>query len=346
MSYLDKFCDFTTEARQSFKETIAAIRWAPTMYSRKGMRYIYIAAGCMLLANAVELVGPYFIGQLAAAHAGMEVNTFNQLLGALALVWIGGTTIERYGNNRREKGWSFNDRAMRINLTREWYKKTPQEILSEDRDVGANQIESGANSLERLQHATYFSGISIVATVFVLTSFLIITDARAGLAISGVLIVNLIVIFYINHAIHKEMKVVGKKMRAIHNQLIEYWKQHTYIVATGNERTVIDWLTDAMKEPWHRDYIAWGVWYAIVDGIRSSLTAIALVYIIYQYSWEWNTATFVSILGWLLIYREQFGQIAQTQRQLTREIEKVHALETEFRKEPNFDQGAFTQEGA
>lgn len=336
---------FTEEAYGSLAETTAAIKWAPTMYSKRGMYYMRLAAVIMLIANAVELLGPYFIGQLAASHAGADISRFNELLGALALVWMSGTIIERYGSNRREKGWNLNDRAMRLKLTREWFKKTPGEIMSEDRDVGANQIESGASSLSNLQFSVFFTGTSIVATVTALTGFLIYTDATAGLAITVVLILNLICIFYVNHAIHVEMKVIGKEMRAVHNQLIEYWKQHQYIVGTGNEHTVLEWLKSAMHTPWQRDYYRWGVWYAIIDGARSCATASALVYIIYSYAAEWDTATFVSILGWLLVYREQFWMIADTQRQITREIEKIHALRLEFSKPCAFNQGAFTSEG-
>ncbi len=258
-------------------------------------------------------------------------------------MWVGGTAIERYGSNRREKGWNLNDRAMRTNLTIQWYKKTPGEVMSEDRDVGANQIESGANSLANLQFALYFTGVSIMATVVMLTGFLIWADAQAGLWITFVLFVNIVVIFYINHAIYNESKVIGKQMRNVINQLIEYWKNHTYIVGTGNEHTVLNWLSEAMAEPWERDYYRWGIWYAIVDGVRSALTAIALILIIYWYAHTWDTATFTSILAWLLVYRQQFWQIADTQRQITREIEKANALKVEFSKPENFDQGAFNK---
>lgn len=344
MKYLQSFQSFTTDAWRSFEETVAAVRWAPTMYSKQGMVYIRIAAVLMLLANIVELLGPYFIGQLAAAHAGADVARVNLFLGALCLAWMLGTTIERVGSSKREKGWNPNDRAIRINFTAEWFSKTPGEVLSEDRDVGANQIESGANSLANVQFPLYFDGISILATVTALTGFLVLTDVRAGLAITGVLVANLVVIFYINHTIHVEMRVIGKEMRAIHNQLIEYWKQHPYIVATGNELTVLEWLRDAMEIPWQRDYYRWGVWYATVDGIRSCLTSIALMYIVYQYVWDWDTATLVSILAWLNIYREQFWRIADTQRKITREIEKIHAIRLEFSKPNRFDQGAIPKE--
>lgn len=344
MDYMSTFLTFSKEAWESFKETIAAVRWAPTMYSKEGMSYMRTAAAFMLLANVVELAGPYFIGQLAAAHSGEEVSQFNKLLGALCAVWMGGTIIERYGNNRREKGWNLNDRALRLKLSMEWFRKTPGEVLGEDRDVGANQIETGANTLSNLQFHVFFTGTSLVATVAALTIFLIATDTRAGLAITAVLLANIIFIFYVNHAIHKEMKVIGKEMREISNQLIEYWKSHSYIVATGNEHTVLEWLKTTMKGPWRRDYFRWGIWYAIVDGIRSCATAVALVYIIYHYAWGWDTATFVAVLGWLIIYREQFWVIADTQREITRGIEKIHALKTEFSKPESFDQGAFTKE--
>ena len=342
MTQLRDQLGFMSDAWQSFRTMLASVRWVPRMYSKRGMRYMRYALAIYVTANVLEQLAIYFGGQLIGGHGTHSYDTVLLLIGLLAGSWIGGIVLERLGNRVREWGWNLNDRGLYQNLTRQWKRKTPGETMAEDRTIGPYQIESSASRMHNMQFVIFFHLMNVGATILVTTGFILYTDVVAGATIVGVLLGNLVAIFFINHYVHERARVIDEKMRAITNRLVEYWQNSIYIVGTGNERTVLRWLKRAQLPVYLDDFRLWGTWYTTVDGLRSIVTNLVLVGILWYGYQSWETAELASMFGWLLVYREQFWQIADIQRQLARDAEPIHALRHELERPVAFEQGAFT----
>ena len=334
--------NFNRDAWQSFTTMLNSARWVPKKYSRRGMRYMRVALLIYIAANMLEQLAIYFGGQLIGDHGSIGTSGAAMQLALIGGSWISGVWLERIGNRVREWGWNLNERALRPNLTRDWERKTPGEMQAEDRSVGPYQLESSTGRMRNMQFTLFFHLMNVVATLSVTMSFIMLTDWLAGLMILGVLAGNLVVIFYVNHFVHIHARVIDSQMRHISNRLAEYWQHASYIVATGNELTVLRWLKRAQLPVYLYDYWLWGKWYTAVDGIRSTITNLCLVGILTYGYFAWETAALASMFGWLLVYREQFWQIADIQRELAKDAEPIHALREDLETPPAFEQGAFT----
>jgi ABC-type multidrug transport system fused ATPase/permease subunit len=336
-----KFIDFTLDAWRSLGTMVASTCWVPSMYSVRGMQLMRYAVVVYVLASFLEQLAIYFAGQLIGGHQTHTISYASWLMLFLVSSWVAGIVLERVGNAVRELGWNLNDQGLYQNLTTGWFRKTPGEMMAEDRTVGPYQIESSASRMHNLQFTVFFQMMNVGSTVVVTTGFMAYVDLRAGLAVVLLLVGNLVAIFYINHYIHVLARVIDKNMRAIKNRLLEFWQNAVYVVGTGKELEVMDWLITTQKPVYQEDFWLWGKWYPVVDGLRSTITNVCLAAILWFGYQRWQTAEFASVFGWLIVYREQFWKIADIQRQIAREAEQIHALRVELEKPVAFEQGAF-----
>lgn len=341
MMYIQRCKAFTEDALQSFRTLVSSARWVPTMYSRRGMRYMRYAVVIYLVANVFEQCAIYFGGQLIGNHRQVSPEQAAYEAAMIGAMWVTGIWLERFGHRVREWGWNLNDRGLYQNLTRGWLRKTPGEMMAEDRTVGPYQIDSCASSMHEMQFTLFFRLMGISMTLIATTGFVLYTSLAAGGTLIGILLGNLIAIFYINHFIHIRARVIDEQMRRWRNRLMEFLQNSIYIVGTGNELTVMRWLKRAQLQPYLDDFQLWGKWYPIVDGIRATVTNVALALLLWYGYWQWSTAELASIFAWILAYRQQFWQIADVQRNLARDAEKIHALRSEYSQVEHFDQGAF-----
>lgn len=332
---------FTTEAWRSFMKTVDSARWVITMYSKRGLRYMRAALLVYVIANIIEQLAIYFGGQLLAGH---HEQTSSQALFWMLLIiasWLISIGLQKIGDRIREWGWNLNDRVLYQKITRGWMRKSPGEMMAEDRTVGPYQIESSASSMHEYQFVIFFHLMEVAVTVAVITGFMLYVDLLLGVSIIGVLLGNLIGIFYFNHYIHKRARVIDKDMRALRNRLIEFLLNSVYVVGTGNERAVLRWLKRAQLQPYLADYKLFGVWLPVVEGLLSAVTHVCLGLIIWFGYERLETAEFIAVFGWMLVYRRQLMQFASIQRNLARDAEKIHALREELETKPAMEQGAF-----
>jgi|GEM_PF-2839745 len=334
--------NFTREAWESFKTTVKSTRWTISMYSGRGMRFMRYALAIYVVANIIEQLAIYFGGQLLAGHS---THTFDQALFWTVMIvgsWLVSIGLQKIGHRVREWGWNLSDRVLYQKITREWMKKSPGEMMAEDRTVGPYQLESSAAAMHEYQFTIFFHLMEVGVTVLVINGAMLYIDPLLGLAMIGILVGNLAAIFYFNHYIHVRARVIDKKFRAVKNRLTEFLLNSVYIVGTGNERTVLRWLKRAQLEPYLADYDLYGKWLPVVEGILSGITHVCLGLVMWLGFWRLETAEFIAVFGWILIYRRQLMQFADIQRNLARDGEKINAVSEELSIESKMDQGAFS----
>lgn len=332
---------YITEAIRTLTLQVTTATWVVThMFSKSGVRYMKYATLIYLCSNLLEQLAPYFFGKLVAGHSTSDDQTQLLYLCLIGGSWLAGIVLERFGHMLREWGWNENARSVLTNLSREWFLKTPGEIMQEDRDIGANQIESSNEKMHQVQHTIFFELTEVMATLVTCLALITVVDWRTGVLLSCVLWLNIMVMFLTNHYMHKKMKTIDREIREIHNRLVEFWHNAIIVIAGAREESVLTWLRDESQAVYWNDYLLWGRWFTLTDGARSFLTNLSLTLIVYYSYQDWSVETLVAIFGWLLIFRAQLWRIGNIQRTLAKETERLHALRQAFAEPPAFDQRA------
>lgn len=327
------------DARDSTAETYEGVRWvlseliSPYAKIRAAIALLFLF-GSILCLTAIPFVMKYVIDAKAVGDITMALWYLNGILVIGVLATIFGSSHDHF----REKAWNRNFFTIHVNLVHKLFRRTLNEIIGENSEVGAEQIESLKDRAQNIMYLLFFESPVVLVTIVTSTGFIFLIDASVGVAMCGLTAFNIAWFFFFNTYLDDKMGPIDEKFRRAGRRMIEKINMPSSIKTTGTELKIERQIGNEIAEPLAEDLKVWAYWFQLVDFWRRLVNTIVPYVVLYFgiTSTNWSLGELAAISGWVWAISREYGFIGHLMRHLTHQISRIKATRLALSKEPNF----------
>ncbi len=316
------------EANTSAKETYDGCHWIFTkLVSRYARKQASLALICLLVSILCLMAIPLTLKYIIDAYAQEDQTAAIYYLGFTTVCAVVATIFGTLHDHFREKAWNRNYFTINIRLMRMLFSRTLDEILGENSEIGAEQIESTKDRAQNILYLLLFESPVVLATILSATIFIWFIDPVVGMCAICLTIFNLLWFFFFNTTIDAKMEIIDRDFRRAGRRLIEKLNLVLSAKAGGVEDKLVDETAAEIKGPLLADLKIWAYWFQYVDFTRRLVNALVppatLLYgIVYS---DWSTGSLAAISSWMFMISREYGFIGHLMRHLTSQVARVKA---------------------
>lgn len=327
--------------RHAFTESRRTISWIwYDLLDKTGRTRGVHSVALLMVSTLILLGGTYATKEVvdAIAAGNQQKAMYWILIGAGGMHFVS-RWVMAWHAYKRELAWNDNHFHIRVRLNALFFDRTMGELITEETDIGPEQIEAAQNRIDALLHLLLFNVAPAVVTS--VTSVILMTsvDMAASLFMILLLGFNILWFLYYNETISTKMEPVDKEFRRISNRMGEYWTQFQSTKTSGVEDKVCGHVANELKDVLHKDRAIWADWFIWLD-VRRSLVNIAGFVGIMLYGVQyaaWSPGDFAAITIWMAMVGEKFSVVGTLMRYLTEYTTRLKAIRDALTKPPAFD---------
>lgn len=331
--------DVLVSVRDTYYETKTSLFWVWGILSPYGRRKAMLSTGVLLLALFVGMGVTYVAKEVIDALA----NNARDYALTLTIFGVGGITVltqlmTGYQAYTRELAWNDNYKSVINSLTALFFMRTAGEMVAENNEVGAEQVESAKDRIQNILYMILFEGPTFVLGMFTAALLIFTIDSLAGVSVFVLILLNIGWFLYFNSLIDEKMEEIDKGFRRANRRMIERWNFALSTKTNGVEDKVSEQISDEITEPLYADRAIWAYWFIPIDFIRGTVNNIALTGILCYgilYA-QWSAGDFAAIFFWLMTMLDRFGYVGHLMRHLTSQVVRVKAVRVALSNEPLF----------
>lgn len=323
----------------TYRETKTSLLWVWTILSPYGRK--------KAVQSTFTLLAALFVGMSVTYIAKEVIDALGQGLRAyalcLTLFGIGGVlTVNQlmmgFQAFTRELAWNDNYKSVISSLTRLFFMRTAGEMVAEDNEVGAEQVESAKDRIQNILYMILFEGPTFVLGMFAAAVLIFTIDVYAGLVVLMLICLNVSWFLYFNSIIDEKVEVIDKGFRRANRRMIERWNFALSTKTNGVEDKISQQIADEVAEPLAADRAIWAYWFIPVDLVRGTFNNLVLTAILGYGIWfaQWSAGDFAAIFFWLMMMLDRFGYVGHLMRHLTSQVVRVRAVREVLSSEPVF----------
>jgi ABC-type multidrug transport system fused ATPase/permease subunit len=306
----------------------------------------------------VTLLAALFVGMtvtyvakevIDALSAGERETALWYVLYGIGGVLIVSQLMMGYQAFNRELAWNNNYQSVVTNLSRLFFMRTAGEMVAEDNEVGAEQVESAKDRIQNILYMILFEGPTFVLGMVAAALLVFTVDIYAGVIIVALIAFNIGWFLYFNSLIDEKMDEIDRGFRRANRRMIERWNFALSTKTNGVEEKVCAHINDEVTIPLAADRAVWAYWFIPIDVVRGCINNSMMVLILcYGVGYaSWSGGDFAAVFVWLTMIIDRFGYIGHLMRHLTSQVVRVRAVRTVLESSPVFrhDEGIVYQGG-
>ena len=330
------------KAKESTFETYAGCAWVYNeLVSSYAKKQILNALLCLLTATLAMMAVPYIMKYVIDAASTGETGQCLRYLVVIAVVSTIGTIFGSIHDHFRERAWNRNFHTIHIRLVHKLYRRTLDEIVAENSEVGAEQIESLKDRVQNILYFFLFESSIVLATIFGATFFLFLINVDVGAMILLLTLFNVIWFFFFHALLDEKMESIDKKFRRATRRLVEKINLTTSVKAAGVERKTERQIAAELIEPLEEDFKIWGYWFQLIDVWRRLVNTLAPVLILmYGVTTNWSGGTLAAVSSLVFMISREYGFIGHLMRHLASQVARIKATRKALINPPAFDYDA------
>lgn len=316
------------DALDSAIETFDGVRWvlrelvSPYAKQQAGISILFLF-GTVLCLNSI----PYVMKYVIDAKAVNDTDTATWYLYLVLVISITATVFGSSHDHFREKASNRNFFTIHINLVHKLFRRSLDEIVGENSEVGAEQIESLKDRAHNIMYLLFFESPIVLVTIVTSTGFIFLIDVWIGIAMCGLTFFNLTWFFFFNTYLDVKMGSIDEKFRRASRRLVEKINMPSSIKAAGVEKKVEKQIGNEFAEPLAEDLKVWAYWFQFVDFWRRLVNAVVPVGVLFYgvATSDWSLGALAAISGWTWTISKEYGFIGHLMRHLTHQISRIKA---------------------
>ncbi|MEK7639186.1 MAG: hypothetical protein AAB388_03435 [Patescibacteria group bacterium] len=339
-----------TNAALSAAETLTGCRWVlDELVGNEAKRQIVIALFCLFVGATATSVAVPFVMRFVidSENVGNKEATYLLLL-ALSGVLTVGTVFGSFHDHYRERAWNQNFFTVHTRLVRKMFERPYDEIISEQSEVGAEQIESVKDKVQNILYLFLFESSIVFSTIIGATIFLFLTSTLAAVVAVLQTIFNLVWFFFCNAALDAKMGALDEQFRRFSRRTVEKLHMVASVKAGGVENKTAMQVGEEIKKPLAEDLQIWAYWFQRVDFSRRLINTLTPVGILaYGVHESWTAGTLAAVSSLMFMISREYGFIGHLMRHLAAQVARIRATREALTKKPAFDYNTgieFTEE--
>ncbi len=328
------------EANASAIDTYRGVRWVlMELVSSHARTHAAIALSFLMLSVGCLTAIPFTLQFVFDAYA-----EGNSVL-ALHYVWytagvsIGAAVFGTLHDHYRERTWNRNYFTINLTLVRKLFERTYDEVLGENSEIGAEQIESTKDRAQNILYLLLFETPVVVASIISATLFIFLINTQAGVGLVLLTLFNLTWFYFFNTKIDEKMEPIDKAFRRTNRRLVEKLNLVASVKAAGVEKRVEDEIGEELKVPLEEDLKIWAYWFQQFDVFRRLINAIAPILVV-MYGIAYASMTIgelTAVTSWVFMVSREYGFIGHLMRHLTSQVSRIKAAREALSKPPAFN---------
>jgi ABC-type multidrug transport system fused ATPase/permease subunit len=219
------------------------------------------------------------------------------------------------------------------------YSRTLDEIVAEDSEVGAEQIESLKDKVQNILYLFLFESSIVLTTIIAATGFMYLVDVYAGLFITALTIFNLLWFFILNTTLDEKMEPVDLAFRRATRRIVEKLNLVASVKAAGVEEKMVEEIASELTPPLQADFKVWGIWFLSIDTIRRVINMAAPILLLMYgvLTHTWTPGTLAAVSSWAFMISREYGFIGHLMRHLASQVARIKATREALSKAPAFN---------
>lgn len=339
------------EARSSARQTYAGCRWIyDELISSESKRNMRFAIITLLLGVSCLMAIPFTVKLIIDAVSVGERETAMWWLLATLVMSIGSVTFATLHDHFREHAWNRNYFSVHVGLVHKLYRRTLDELIGENSEIGAEQIESLKDRVQNILYLFLFEASLVVATILNANMYMFALDAGMALVLLLLTVMNILWFFHFNVSIDEKMEPIDKAFRRANRRLIEKINFATSVKAGGVEQKTEKEIGEELREPLDQDLQIWAYWFLYVDYVRRLINAAVPPFVVGYgiYFADWSGGTISAMATWSFMISREYGFIGHLMRHLTSQVARIKAAREALSTPPSFDydEGAIYERSA
>lgn len=327
-------------ASDSAVETFKGCAWVFTeLVSPYAKRQVAFALTFLFLSTVGLMAVPYLMKFVIDAYTEGDTSFALVILGVAVLVGLFQTTSNSLHDHFRERAWNRNFYTIHTTLVRKMYSRTLDEIVAEDSEVGAEQIESLKDKVQNILYLFLFESSIVMTTVITATGFLYLVDVKAGVFVTLLTVFNLLWFFILNTSLDEKMDPVDHAFRRATRRIVEKLNLVASVKAAGVEEKMVAEIGDELLPPLQADFKVWGIWFIRVDSGRRVVNMLAPILLLMYgvVSHTWTPGTLAAVSSWAFLISREYGFIGHLMRHLASQVARIKATREALSKPPGFE---------
>lgn len=327
-------------AHGSAVETYLGCMWVfdelITAYAKQKIRY---ALTFLFAASAAAMALPYAMKYVIDAYSKGDARTavfILLLVGGLAILQ---TMLASAHDFFRERAWNDNFRTVKERLVAKMYNRTLDEIVAEDSEVGAEQIESLKDEVRHILWILIFELPIVLLTIITSTAFLYLSDIFAGVVFSALTAFNILWFYFMNTSLSEKVEPIDLAFRRSTRRIVERLNLVASVKTAGVEEKMVKDVGIELEEPLRQDFVVWGLWFIPIDSVRRCINALspALVLLYGVLYTDWSNGTLAAVATLAFLATSEYGNLGHLMRHLADHVVRIKATREALTKEPAFD---------
>jgi len=348
------FCSFTTEGRLTvrkigkvlretndvYREMYAGIAWIwNDVLSPYGKKNALRALGLLVIAMFAMMAVPLTIKEVVdAIHEGDSAHGIAWLIFGTGGVSLFGVLLISVHDHFRELAWNDNYSSVMNSLVRKLFERPLEELLGENNEVGAEQIESAKDRIQNILYLLLMESAQVLTSIIPVVLLMTIVDAIAGMCILALTIWNICWFLYFNTLIDEKMGDIDKDFRRANRRMIEKMYFCFSVKAGGVEEKVGKEIAKEIEKPLMADKAIWAYWFLYIEAVRKVINyTVPILILFYGISVKgWTPGEITAIATWMFLISDKFGFLGHLMRHLTAQVARIKAVRTILASPPAF----------
>lgn len=328
------------DIRETYTDTYRTMRWIwRDILSSRGRAYATRALWVLMIAMFTVMSTSYILKEIIDALSDdRRDDALMLLLFGVGGVYLATNFFMALHEFYRELSWNDNYRSVVTNLSKMFFSRTLGELIAEDSEMGAEQIESAKDRVQNLLYLVLFESSQVLATIFAATVLMTIVDFVAAACTVVLIAFNIVWFLYFNTIIDNRMTEIDTEFRRANRRMVEKWGLVSSVKTSGAEDKTVGEIETEVSKPLLEDKKLWAYWFRRVDFCRLTINTIAVLGILaYGITIsDWSVGDFAAIFAWQALIMEKFGFIGHLMRHATSSVSRIKAAREALTKQPNF----------
>lgn len=327
-------------ACRSAKETFAGCSWVfHELVSPYAKRQVSRALLFLFLSTLGLMAIPYIMKYVIDAYSAGDLAVARTMLYGAIGIGLLQTIANSLHDHFRERAWNRNFYTIHTTLVRKMYSRTLDEIVAENSEVGAEQIESLKDKVQNILYLFLFESSIVLTTIVAATGFLYLVDVTAGICVTLLTVFNLLWFFILNTSLDEKMEPVDQAFRRATRRIVEKLNLVASVKAAGVEDKMVAEIGSELAPPLQADFKVWGIWFLSIDSVRRIVNAFApILLLLYGVSAQtWTPGTLAAVSSWSFMIAREYGFIGHLMRHLASQVARIKATREALSRKPDFE---------
>lgn len=317
---------------RDMRETIKVYAWIwrelTTQDAKKWLRRVILT---LVFVTALQALQPWFVTFIYDGLIGHE--KYKIILGLVGFFVVGGIFtrwLDYHHGVARE--WLLGLNWMRLDerITELFFEKSMGQHVQESSRLNVGNIDKARWKVLDLQAMLFFEGSNTVLSLFASYVFLWILSPVAGLVITGIIIIYIAWMLFLNQKVMEVCLPIDKDFRALNRRRYERWEKIERVKVSGKCGEELSEMNTQFDSLIGRDRGFW-IWFIKMATIRGAINAIGLVTIMSYGAWlvwkgDWSLGLLYPLFSWSMQVSDNIWRIGQIEHQLNWNMPSVKAM--------------------